>query len=166
MTKLFLASAAFLAASLSPAAAQIWTSKEVVDKFTDKVHVIATNDGATLLGSERFKVSFECRNKKDFVFTVDTYHELGGKDVEFKFQYRPDKKKKKKIEMRTFSNSSTGGMNTLDAIDVVNDILNADRLIVRAISEDRDEFDAEISLIGAKAPIIEAVTACGLTVKR
>ncbi len=145
------------------ASAQSWALKEVTDKFTDKQYVIATNNSSARPG-EPFKVSFECRNKRDFVFTVDTGKRLGGKQQDFKLYYRADGKKTQKVRMVTFTNSNTGGMNKFKAVEIANDFLNADSLIIRAVAANRDEYDAEISLAGAYEPIVRAVVACGMSI--
>lgn len=146
------------------AAAQNWTYKDITDKFTDKRHVIATNNGVAANARAPFRVSFECRDNKQFVFTVDAGQHLGGKSAPFKFYYRAEGKKTQKVRMVTFTNSNTGGMNKLEAVEIANDFLNADKLIVRAVSSDNDEYDAEISLAGAYEPIVKAVVACGMSI--
>ncbi len=158
---------AFLLSSIAftaGAAAQSWVYKEVTDKFTDKRHVIATNNGVAADARGPFKVSFECRNNREFVFTVDAGQRLGQKNYPFKFYYRADGEKTQKVRMVTFTNSNTGGMNKLEAVDIANDFLNADKLIVRAVSSDNDEYDAEISLAGAYEPIVRTVVACGMSI--
>jgi len=167
MTKSKLAVPALIVASFSfasAAAAETWVYKEVTDKFTDKKHVIATNNGLALSGREAFKLSFECRNGREFVFTLDAGHRLGEKKDGFKFYYRADGQRTQKVRMVTFTNSNTGGMNKIDAVDIANDFLNADRLIVRAVSADNDEYDAEISLDGAYSSIVRTVVACGMSI--
>lgn len=146
------------------ASAQSWVFKEVTDKFTDKRHVIATNGIETAAGHEPIKVSFECRHNKDFVFSVDTGHRLGAKKDNFKFYYRAAGKETQKVRMVTFTNSNTGGLNKIKAVEIANDFLNADKLIVRVVSSDNDEYDAEVSLAGAYAPIVKAVVACGMSI--
>ena len=145
------------------ASAQNWAYKEVTDKFTDKQYVIATNNGGAR-PDDLFKVSFECRNKRDFVFTLDTGERLGDKQQNFELYYRADGKKTQKVRMVTFTNSNTGGMNKTKAVEIANDFLNADSMIVRAVSADKDEYDAEISLAGAYEPIVRAVVACGMSI--
>ena len=66
--------------------------------------------------------------------------------------------------MVTFTNSNTGGMNKLSAVEIANDFLNADSMIIRAVSSDNDQYDAEISLDGAYEPIVRAVVACGMSI--
>lgn len=144
--------------------AQGWEYREVTDKFTDKRHVIATNGVVPAAGQAPIKVSFECRHNKEFVFSVDTGHRLGAKRENFKFYYRAAGKKTEKIRMATFTNSNTGGLNKIKAVEIANDFLNADSLIVRAVSADNDEYDAEISLAGAYEPIVKAVVACGMSI--
>ena len=146
------------------ASAESWVYKEVTDKFTDKRHVIATNGVETIAGQEPIKVSFECRHNKDFVFTVDTGNWLGAKQQNFKLYYRADGEKAQKVRMVTFTNSNTGGMNKLSAVEIANDFLNADSMIIRAVSSDNDQYDAEISLDGAYEPIVRAVVACGMSI--
>ncbi len=146
------------------ASAQSWVFKEVTDKFTDKRHIIATNAGDAAGPHDNFKISFECRDNKEFVFTLDTGRRLGAKKDDFKFYYRAAGKKTQKVRMVTFTNSNTGGMNKISAVEIANDFLNADSLIVRAVSSDNDEYDAEISLAGAYEPIVKAVVACGMSI--
>lgn len=146
------------------ASARSWEYKEVTDKFTDKRHVIATNGVIATPGQEPIKVSFECRHNKQFVFSLDTGHWLGAKRQYFKFYYRAVGKETQKVRMATFTNSNTGGINKIKAVEIANDFLNADRLIVRAVSADNDEYDAEISLAGAYEPIVKAVVACGMSI--
>jgi|GEM_PF-4227029 len=146
-------------------AAKDWVYKEVKDKFTDKEYIIATNNGATA-GGETFRTSFECRNNKDFVFTVDTGEWLGKKREFFELLYRREGEKTQKVRMATFTNSNTGGMNKLKAVEIANDFLNADSLIIRAVSADNDEYDAEISLTGAYEPIVRTVVACGMSISK
>ena len=59
------------------------------------------------LSSDDFKASFECRNGKEFVFSLDARKNLGGRNEPFKIQYRVDDKHSRTIKMRTFSNSET-----------------------------------------------------------
>lgn len=167
MARISLAISTLLASGVAlsgAAAAETWIYKEVQDKFTDKKHVIATNDSGAWGAQNDFKVSFECRNGREFVFTVDAKRDLGGKKEPFEFIYRADGKKRKKVRMVTFTNSETGGMNKTKAIEIANDFLNADRLIVRAVSADNDEYDAEIALDGAYASIVRTVVACGMSI--
>lgn len=147
------------------AASKDWVYKEVKDKFTDKEYVIATNNGVTV-GEKTFRTSFECRNNKDFVFTVDTGEWLGKKRAFFDLLYRREGEKTQKVRMATFTNSNTGGMNKLKAVEIANDFLNADSLIIRAVSADNDEYDAEITLTGAYEPIVRTVVACGMSISK
>ena len=161
---LVLSSFAFAqSASAQGHATEGWAYKEVTDKFTDKKYIIATNNGGAQ-SEEPFRVSFECRNNRDFVFTVDTGKRLGGKKQDFKLFYRAEGKKTQKVRMVTFTNSNTGGMNKYKAVEIANDFLNADTMIIRAVSSDNDEYDAEISLAGAYGPIVRAVVACGMSI--
>ena len=147
------------------AAADGWAYKEVKDKFTDKEYIIATNNGDALTG-DPFRVSFECRNDKDFVFTIDAGKRLGAKQQHFKLYYRAEGEKTQKIRMVTFTNSNTGGMNKIKAVEIANDFLNADSMIIRAVSADNDQYDTEISLDGAYEPIVRAVVACGMAISK
>jgi len=76
-----------------------------------------------------------------------------------------DAEKSKKIKMRTFTNSSTGGMNRYEALEMANDILGGKKLLARVISSSHDEFDAEISLDGSFDVILKTARACGLFIE-
>ncbi len=150
------------ATATSVVAESPWRYKEVTDSFTDKTHYIASTRGVEQSGP--FRVGFECRNERDLVFTIDAHRNLGGRNEEFSLQYRVDDKRPKKVRMRTFTNSETGGMNKLRAVDILNDMLNADRLRVRVYSSTGDFYDADLSLAGASPAILKTVNACGLFV--
>ena len=163
MKKLYLSGIAVFFATMSHAGAETtWEYSEIEDKFTDKTHHIALIKNTSPSSSDNFRASFECRNGKDFVFTLDARQNLGGRNKPFKVQYRVDDKHSKTIKMRTFSNSETGGMNKFSAINIANDFLNAERLRVRAIARNGDRYDSEVSLVNSRQSILKAVEACRL----
>ena len=139
-----------------------WEYREVEDNFTDKTHHVASITNTSPLSSDKFKASFECRNGKKFVFSLSAGKNLGGRNELFKVQYRIDDKHSKTIKMRIFTNSETGGMNRYNAINIANDILNAERLRVRVITDKGDRYDSEFSLENSKQSILKSVEACGL----
>ena len=102
-----------------------WEYREVADNFTDETHHIASIKNLPPFSSDGFKASFECRNGKEFVFALYTGKNLGVRNELFKAQYRVDDKRSKSLPMRIFTNTETGGMNKLDAINIANDVLNA-----------------------------------------
>ncbi len=166
MKKLYLAGIFMVIAMMGHASAETaWKYSEVEDKFTDKIHNIASITNKLPASSESFKANFECRNGKDFAFSLYTDKNLGDRNGPLKIQYRVDDKRSKTVRMRIFSNSETGGMNKADAIDIANDVLNAERLRLRVIADNGDQFDAEISLENARRPILKTVEACGLYVR-
>ena len=147
-------------------AGEAWEYSEVKDVFTDKTHHLASVVSSASLSQSPVKISFECRNGKNFVFTSDVNQNLGGRNVAFTLHYRVDNKRSKKVKMRTFSNSETGGMHRFNAIDIANDMLNAKRLRVRVISASGDRYDAELPLDQSRTTILKTVNACGLAVER
>ncbi len=56
-------------------------------------------------------------------------------------------------------------MNKYEALEMANDVLGGKTLLVRVISSDQDEYDAEISLEGSYDAILETAKACGLFVE-
>jgi hypothetical protein len=151
---------------LSSAHAQTWAFEQRQDKFTDKKHFIASATDLSIGSKEKVKIAFECRNESRFVFTVSTDRYLADKEELFEFRYRVDAEKSKKIKMRAFTNSSMGGMNRYEALEMANDILGGKKLLARVISSSHDEFDAEISLDGSSDVIFKTARACGLFVER
>ncbi len=165
MKNLYLSGTALLLASIAPASAETsWEYRVINDGFTDKTHHVATVNNLSLSPSEEFRAGFECRNGKQFVFTVRANRNLGGRNKPFKLDYRADDKRVKSVKMRTFTNSESGGLNRIRAIDVANDFLNAERLRVRMITKNGDQFSTELSVENAAPSILQAVQACGLTV--
>ena len=165
MKNLYLSGTALLLASIAPASAETsWEYRVINDGFTDKTHHIASVNNLSLSPSENLKAGFECRGGKQFVFTVRTKRNLGGRNKPFKIDYRADDKRVKSIKMRTFSNSEPGGLKRIRAIDIANDFLNADRLRVRMITKNGDRFSTELSVDNAAPSILQAVKACGLSV--
>lgn len=156
--------ALFFTLASQAGAEEKWIYKEITDGFTDKTHYLAKISSG--LAPNPLKVGFECRNGKQFVFVSDMNENLGGRNLEFTLRYRVGNKRSKKIKMRTYSNSETGGMNRFNAIDIANDVLNADRLRIRIISSGGDRYDAEVPLENSKAAILKTVEACGLNVDR
>ena len=147
-----------------------WKYSEIEDNFTDKTHHVASIHVAPItntlpLPSDNFKASFECRNGKEFAFSLYGNKNLGERNGPFKVQYRVDDKHSKTIRMRIFSNSETGGMNKVSAIDIANDVLNAERLRVRVLAANGDRYDAEVSLENSKQSILKTIEACGLYVR-
>ena len=53
-------------------------------------------------------------------------------------------------------------MNKYNAIDLANDVLNAERLRVRVLATNGDRYDSEVSLENSKQSILKTVEACGL----
>lgn len=166
MRKLYLSSVAIFFASMSYAAAETtWEYSEIKDEFTDKTHHVALIKDTSTSSSDYFRAGFECRNGRDFVFTIDANEYLGGRNQPFRVRYRVDNKRAKTIKMRTFSNSETGGMNSFSAIDIANDFLNAKRMRLRTIAINGDRYDTELSLTNSRDTILKAVEACGLNVQ-
>ncbi len=165
MKNLYLSGTALLLASIAPANAETsWEYREINDGFTDKPHHVASVNNLSLSTPENIRASFECRGGKQFVFTVRANRNLGGRNKPFKIDYRVDDKRVKTVKMRTFTNSDSGGLNRIRAIDVANDFLNAERLRVRMITRNGDRFSTELSVDNAAPSILQAVKACGLTV--
>lgn len=163
MKNLYLSGTALLLASIAPASAETaWEYREINDGFTDKTHHVATVNNLSLSPSEKLRAGFECRNGKEFVFTIGSNRNLGGRNKPFRLEYRADDKRVKSVKMRTFSNSDTGGMNKFSAVKIANDFLNADRLRVRMITKNGDRFNTELSVENAAPSILKAVSACGL----
>ena len=165
MKNLYLSGTALLLASIAPASAETsWEYRVINDGFTDKTHHVATVNNLSLSPSENFRAGFECRGGKQFVFTVRANRNLGGRNKPFKLDYRADDKRVKSVKMRTFTNSDSGGLNRIRAIDVANDFINAERIRVRMITKNGDQFSTELSVENATPSILQAVQACGLTV--
>ena len=170
MKKIASVATAILAMSGLAHAKNAWEFKEVQDAFTDERHHVASVFNAaafdlTALPSEKVRASFECRDGKDFVFALYGAKRLGARDELVKVRYRVDDKRSKTIRLRTFTTSETGGLNKFNAIDMVNDILNAKRLRVRMIADNGNQYDAEFSLENADQSILKTVEACGLYVR-
>ena len=165
MKNLYLSGTALLLASIAPASAETsWEYREINDGFTDKTHHVATVNNLSHSRSDQLRASFECRGGKEFVFTIRSNRDLGGRNKPFKLDYRADDKRVKSIKMRTFTNSDFGGLNRIRAIDVANDFLNAERLRVRMINRNGDQFSTELSVENAAPAILQAVKACGLAI--
>ena len=152
--------------TIGQAFAADWTHSIRRDKFTDAVHVLATNTTNEWSSSERFRVSFECREGKDFVFSIDAFERLGNKREKFDFVYRVDKGPTKRVRLSVFTNSNTGGLTKTDALHIANDVLGGQTMTVRAISTRKDEFDAQIDLSGSIAAIFKSAKACGMSLSR
>ena len=165
MKQLFLLTFVCVGAIATSAYAETgWRFETIKDPFTDKVRYVSS--GQARADDSDFRVSFECLDGRDFFFTVKTQSDLTARSAPFGVQYRVDDRKPRKVKMWTYSNSAAGGVNERSAVEIVNDVLNADRLRVRAFAENGDYHDADISLRGASSAILEAVKACGLNVQK
>lgn len=163
MKNVCISGVAIVFATMSHASAETtWEYREIEDNFTDKTHHVASITPASSLPSDKFKVNFECRNGKEFVFSLYGGKDLGERNEPVKVQYRVDDKHAKTVKLRIFSNTETGGMNKFNAIDIANDVLNAERLRVRVIATNGDRYDSDVSLENSRQSILKTVEACGL----
>ena len=150
-----------IAMSVSSAQAD-WDFEVVTDKFNDRQTVVASSDEPL----EDIAISFECRNGRDFFFVLDTQQYLAKKKRSFKLHYRVDSQKSKTVKMRAFTNSSAGGLNDLNALEVANDIIGGRTIALRAVASSKDEYEATISLEQSIEAIVRTARACQIGLAR
>lgn len=138
-----------------------WQYASTTDPLTDDVMTLAIGFDLDFKYTNDYTIGFQCIDN-EVRFTIDTETLIQGKNSEFKFSYRVDKKSPSTIWLKTYSNNNQGGYTIEHATDIAKNIIGGSSIFVRAIGWDDDYLQTTISLRGSDVAIQRVFKDCGI----